>query len=75
VLRQDDRPAAKAVVLVRDRGATLYLEHFYQTDNSGKVRIQLVSHPTVVVVIFGHVLVSEEIVQSGSVTMRLPVTQ
>ena len=80
VLR-DKRPASNADVLVRDRGATLFLEHFYHADSSGKVRITLVGQPTVVVVIFGDVLVSEEIYQSlaqgqsDSVTIRLPVTQ
>jgi hypothetical protein len=75
VLQSDGRPAVGAVVLVRDREVTLFLERSYRTDAAGAARIELVGTPTVVVVVFEGILVSQEISERSSATIRIPVQQ
>ncbi len=71
VLRWNGEPAASALVIVRDKNATLYLERFYRLDQMGLTRIELVDTPTVVVVIDDGRVVSQEISKKGPVTVRL----
>lgn len=59
----DGQPANGARILVRDRDATLHLERRYKTDGKGTAKSELVSEPTVVVVVYGAVLLSTELAQ------------
>jgi hypothetical protein len=61
VIGPDGRPANGASILVRDRDATLFLERRYKADRNGNAKIELVSEPTVVVVVYGDVLLSTEL--------------
>ena len=75
VLQSNGEPAPKALVLVRDRDATLYLERSYRTDAAGNARIELTGDPTVLVVVFNGTVLSQEVSQSDQpspVTIRLP---
>lgn len=73
VRRQSGEPVAGANVLVRDGYATLYLERWYRTDSAGKVRIELVGQPTVVVVVSDGILLSQEVVgDARSIVITLP---
>jgi hypothetical protein len=71
VLRWNGEPAAKALVLARDRDATLYLERWYRLSESGQTTVELVGDPTVVVVIDEGRLVSQEISGKGPITIHL----
>ncbi len=66
VVRPDGKPAAGADVHVRDRDATLHLERWYTTDEAGRVTIEQVSDPIVVVIVYKDTLTSLEI-GSGAV--------
>ena len=66
VVRPDGKPAAAANVLVRDHDATLYLERWYTTDEEGRVTIERVGDPTIVVIVYKDTLTSLEI-GSGAV--------
>ena len=66
VVRPDGEPAVGADVHVRDPEATLYLERSYTTDEEGRVTIEQVSDPTVVVIVYKDTLTSLEI-GSGAV--------
>lgn len=59
VLDSSGHPAVGASVLARD--ATLYLERWYTTNQSGGATVEVVGDPLVLVVIFGKTLVSREI--------------
>jgi len=61
VIGPDGRPASGAGILVRNRDATLNLERRYQADGKGTATIELVSNPTVVVVVYGDVLLTTEL--------------
>jgi hypothetical protein len=61
VLDSDRHPVVAATVLARDREATLYLERWYKTDQSGGAAVEVVGDPLVLVVIFGKTLVTREI--------------
>lgn len=61
VLGTDGKPAGGAEVLVRDKDATLSLERWYKTDANGKAKVELVGHPTVVVVILDGKLTTAEL--------------
>jgi hypothetical protein len=63
VIGPDGLPASGVSILVRDRDATLYLERWYKTDKKGTTSIELVSDHTVVVVIYGDVLLTTELTQ------------
>jgi hypothetical protein len=64
VFGPDGQPASGASILVRDRDATLYLERWYTADKKGTATIELVGEPTVVVVIYGDVLLTTEVAQN-----------
>lgn len=66
VLTSDGRPAAGASVLARDEDATLYLEGWYKTDQSGEAKIETGAEPLVLVVIFGKTLVMREVSSKSS---------
>lgn len=73
ILRSDGAPASGATVLARDRDATLYLERYYKTNSQGKVRVEVLSNPLIVVVVYGDILVTKEISKNeGTVLIRLP---
>lgn len=73
VLNPDGKPAAGAAVLARDRNATLYLERWYKTDLSGRVTIEVVGDPLVVVVVSGRTIVTKEFSSKRiAETIRLP---
>jgi len=61
VLDASGHPAVGAAVLARDRDATLNLERWYTTNQSGGATVEVVGDPLVLVVIFGKTLVSREI--------------
>ncbi len=66
VLTLDGLPAAGATVLARDEDATLYLEGWYKTDQSGEATIETAAEPLVLVVIFGKALVTREVSSKSS---------
>jgi hypothetical protein len=63
VIGPDGQPAKGAHILIRDRDATLSLKRWYTADEKGVAKIELVSEPTVVVVIYGDVLLTSELAQ------------
>jgi hypothetical protein len=63
VIGPDGHPASGASILVRDREATLNLERWYTADGKGFAKIELVSEPTVVVVVYSDVLLTTELSQ------------
>jgi len=72
VIGTDGKAAAGANVVVRDREATLHLERRYRTDSQGRVKIELVSDPTVVVAAFSGNVKSVELPSNEkSVTITL----
>ncbi len=73
VLQASGQPAVAAEVLVRDKEATLQLERRYKTDASGKAKIELVGTPTIAVVVFEGILVSQEVGDDEPATIRLGV--
>jgi hypothetical protein len=52
VLQPDGVPASNAEVLARDEDATPYLERWYTTDDKGLTRIELVTQPITLTIIF-----------------------
>lgn len=62
----DGQPANGARILIRDRDATLHLERWYKADGKGIATIDLVSKPTVAVVIYADILVTTELEQHDS---------
>jgi len=77
VVDADGRAMQGAIVLVRDKDATLYLERSYETDAKGKAKIELVGAPldgaTVVVVAYKDILVTREVTKNTrSVVIHLP---
>ena len=73
VLQPDGRSAANALVLVRDKDATLHLERWYRSDDSGRVTVEAIGNPVVVVVVFGKMLFTHEISPGmAQETIRLP---
>jgi hypothetical protein len=72
VLKTDGQPASGANVFVRDRDATLYLERCYRTNAEGEAKIELVSDPTVLVIVFRDSLTTKEVGnKSGDLIVRL----
>jgi hypothetical protein len=73
VLDSDGHPAVGAAVLARDRDATLHLQRWYKTDQSGGATVEVVGSPLVLVVIFGKTLVTREVSsKSRQQIIRLP---
>lgn len=72
VLTPDGRPAVAVSVLARDEEATLHLERWYKTDDSGGATIEVVGDPLVLVVVSAKTLVTREISsKSTRETIRL----
>jgi hypothetical protein len=63
VIGPDGQPVSGVSVLVRDRDATLHLERRYKSDGKGTANIELVADPTVVVVIYGDIVSTTELLQ------------
>lgn len=61
VLRPDGQPASGAELLVRDRDATLHMERWYKTDAQGRARIEMVSDPLVLVVLYQDAMMTTEL--------------
>jgi hypothetical protein len=73
VLTSDGHPVAGASILARDEDATLYLEGWYRTDQSGAVTIETAATPLVIVVISGKTLVTREFSSDSShETIKMP---
>lgn len=66
ILKPDGQPASGAEIYARDRDATLHLEHLYQANAHGETEIDLVSEPTVIVIVFGDSLTTREITDKDS---------
>jgi hypothetical protein len=66
VLRPDGRPASDAELLVRDRDATLYTERWYKADAQGRIRIEMVSDPLMLVVLCQDAIMTTEISRSNA---------
>jgi hypothetical protein len=72
ILKTDGQPASGAEIYVRDRGATVHLERWYKTNTQGETEIEIVSEPTVVVIVFSDSLTTREITDmDGELTLRL----
>jgi|ERR1035438_2876614 hypothetical protein len=52
VLQPDGQPASNANLFVRDSKATLYTERWYKTDAQGRTKIEMISDPLVVLVLY-----------------------
>jgi hypothetical protein len=63
VIGPDEKPASGAIILIRDRNATLYLERWYKTDSNGVAKVELIGKPTVAVVVYGDILLTKELAQ------------
>jgi hypothetical protein len=73
VIGPDGQPANGARILIRDRDATLHMERWYTADDKGIAKIELVSEPTVAVVIYADMLVTSELAQhDSSPVIRMP---
>jgi hypothetical protein len=66
VIGPDGHPAHGAHILIRDRDATMNLERWYEADGQGIATIELVSEPTVAVVVYDDVLQATELAQHDS---------
>jgi hypothetical protein len=72
ILKTDGQAASGAEIHVRDRDATLQLERWYKTNTQGETEIEIVSEPTVVVIVFGDSLTTREIrSKGGELILRL----
>jgi uncharacterized surface anchored protein len=72
ILKTDGQAASGAEIHVRDRDATLHLERWYKTNTQGETEIEIVSEPTVVVIVFGDSVTTREITdKDGELTLRL----
>jgi hypothetical protein len=61
VLRPDGQAASNTELLVRDRDATLYTERWYKTDAQGRIKIEMVSDPLVLVVLYQDAVMTTEL--------------
>jgi hypothetical protein len=61
ILKTNGQAASGAEIYVRDRDATLHLERWYKTNAQGEAEIEIVSEPTVVVIVFGDSLTTREV--------------
>ena len=66
VLTTDGIPASGARLLVRDKDATLHRERWYKLDDKGKADIELVSSPTVLVIIHNGRICTTQIANTES---------
>jgi hypothetical protein len=66
ILRPDGLPASDAELLVRDRDATLYTERWYKTDAQGRTKIELVSNPLVLLVLYHDAIMTTELAESNA---------
>jgi hypothetical protein len=66
VLRPDGRPASAAELLVRDRDATLYTERWYKTDAEGRTKIELVSDPLVLIILYDDAIMTTDVSQRNA---------
>ena len=66
VIGPDGHPAHGAHILIRDRDATMHLERWYKADSQGIATIELVSEPTVAVVVYDDALLATELAQHDS---------
>jgi len=72
ILKTDGQPASGAEIYARDRDATLHLERWYKTNTHGETEIEIVSEPTVVVIVFDDSLTTREIRDKDvELTLRL----
>jgi hypothetical protein len=72
ILKTDGQAASGAEIYVRDRDATLHLERWYKTNSQGETAIEIVSEPTVVVIVFGDSVTTREITdKDGELMLRL----
>jgi hypothetical protein len=73
VLQADGSAASSAKVMVRSRDLAPNTERWYQTGANGSVAIDLTANPTVVVVVYGDILVTREITNENStLVVQLP---
>jgi hypothetical protein len=73
VIGSDGQPATGAHILIRDRDATLHTERWYTADEKGMATIELVSEPTVVVVVYSGEPVATEFTEHDlSPVIRFP---
>ena len=61
VLRPDGQAASGAELLVRDRDATLHTERWYKPDAQGRIKIEMVSDPLVLVVLYQDAIMTTEL--------------
>jgi len=61
VIGLDGQPAGGARILVRDRDARLHLERWYEANAEGAATIDLVSEPSVVLVVYNNTLLTAEL--------------
>ena len=66
VLRPDGLPASAAELLVRDRDATLYTERWYKTDAQGRTKIELVSNPLVLIILYEDAIMTTDVSQRNA---------
>jgi hypothetical protein len=69
VLGSDGLPGSGAELLVRDREATLYTERWYKTDAQGRTKIEMVSDPMVLVVLYKDAIMTTELSQRNALNV------
>jgi hypothetical protein len=65
VLRPDGEPASGAALLVRDHMATLHMERWYKTDAEGRTKIEMISDPFVLVILYHDAIMTTELAEGN----------
>jgi hypothetical protein len=66
ILRADGQAAADAKLLVRDKDATLYTERWYKADAQGRIKIEMISVPLVLVILYQDSIMTTELSQGNA---------
>jgi hypothetical protein len=66
ILGPDGLPASDAELLVRDRDATLYTERWYKTDPQGRTKIEMVTDPLVLIVLYQDAIMTRDVSQRNA---------
>lgn len=60
-LQPDGQPLANGDVFVRDSSATLYTERWYKTDVQGRAKIEMISDPLILVILYKDSIMTTEL--------------
>lgn len=66
LLQADGQPLSNAQLLVRDRTATLYTERWYKTDVQGRVKVEMMSDPMILIILHHDSIMTTELPERNS---------